>query len=202
MHRRWKLVVPALLLLVAVGCAEPPTAEIDAARQAHEAAKAAEAETYAPEDLARVADAQKRLDAELALQEEKFALMRSYDKAKELANEIKTTSEQAKANAARAREAARNAATQAIADTRSLLMQVEEMLAHAPTGKGTEADLAAMKADLEGAKMALDEAEGALQSGKFRDAEAGAKGARSTIESVQTAINDAIAARDASRKRR
>jgi hypothetical protein len=202
MLRSLKFVTPAVLLLAAFGCAKPPAAEVDAARQAVDAAKAAEAETYAPEDLARVQDAMKRLDAELAAQEERFALMRSYDKAKEIATEVQTTSDQAKANAASAREAARAAATQSIADTRALVLEVQDMLAKAPTGKGAEADLAALKADLEGAGLALDEADRALQAGKFRDAETGANAAKMTVEQVRSEIEAAIAARESARKRR
>ena len=88
--RKALLLTPVLLVaLVVVGCAKPPQAEIDAAKNAVQAAVSAEAGDYAGESLQEAQDAVAQLEQELKAQEEKFALFRSYKKASELANERK-----------------------------------------------------------------------------------------------------------------
>jgi hypothetical protein len=65
---------------LAAGCAEPPTARVDAAKQ-ELAALANEAATYASGAYATAEDAVEQLDAELVVQEASFALMRDYERA-------------------------------------------------------------------------------------------------------------------------
>ena len=74
---RGALIAIAVVAL-AVGCAKPPQAEIDAAKAALESARA-EASEYAPEAFSAAEDAMANLETELKTQEEKFALMRRYE---------------------------------------------------------------------------------------------------------------------------
>jgi hypothetical protein len=75
--------------LVCLGaCANPPQADIDAARAALEtAAKSADVVTYAPDSLRSAQEKMQALDAEVAFQGKRSALSRSYDAAKSLAHD-------------------------------------------------------------------------------------------------------------------
>jgi len=73
-----------VLAVVAVGCAKPPQQEIDAAQAALAGAQQAEAPRYAAESWDRAQQAMNAVNAELEAQNAKFALFRSYTKAKQL----------------------------------------------------------------------------------------------------------------------
>jgi len=194
--RKMLFAVPAVLVLAfMVGCAKPPQPAVDAANQAVEAAKAAEASDYAPDSLRAAEDAVASLNTELKAQEEKFALFRSYKKAEELAAAAKTAGEQAKTDADTNKEQAKQAATTAIEGLKTALADAKAMLEKAPRGKGTQADLEMMKADLAGVESAIAEAENSLNAGKYKDAQAKADAAMTTVTNTKTAVETAIAAK-------
>jgi len=194
--RKMLAVVPAVLVLAfMVGCAKPPQPAVDAANQAVEAAKAAEASDYAADSLRAAEDAVASLNTELKAQEEKFALFRSYKKAEELAAAAKAAGEQAKTDADTNKEQAKQAATTAIEGLKTALADAKAMLDKAPRGKGTQADLEMMKADLAGVESAIAEAENSLNAGKYKDAQAKADAAMTTVTNTKTAVETAIAAK-------
>ena len=97
------LIVPAVLLL-AVSCAKPPQAEIDAAHAALETASmSADVVTYAPDSLRDAQEKGAELDAELAAQARRSAISRTYDRTKTLAASCGETARKAVADAATAK---------------------------------------------------------------------------------------------------
>ena len=187
------LVMVLGLAVTMVGCGSAPTAEIDAAKAAIAAAGTAGAGEYAAASLKAAEDAQAALDAELKAQEGK--MFKSYDKAKQLAIDAKAAGEKAAADAAAGMEKAKADATQAIADAKTAVTEAEGLLAKAPKGKGSAADIAAMKTDLATAATAITEAEAALGNAKFLDATAKAESAKNAATTVKTAVEGAMAAK-------
>lgn len=181
------------IALTVAGCASPPKADIDAATAALEQATAAGAGEYAAASLQAVQDAKAALDAELTAQEGKW--FASYDKAKELATAAKAAGEKAVADAAAAKEQAKAEATTGIADAKTLLAEAQALLDKAPKGKGTAADLEAMKADLVNAGTAITEAEASLGAERFLDAKAKVEAAKAAATTVKDAIEAAAAAK-------
>jgi len=181
------------LAVTLVACATPPKADIDAAKTAISDAAAAGAAEYATDSLKAAQDAQAALDAELKAQEGTW--MKSFDKAKELATSAKAAGEKATTDATAGKEKAKADATQGIADAKAALTEAQAMLAKAPKGKGTAADLAAMKTDLETAATTITEAEAALGNVKYLDAKAKAESARTAAGTVKAAIEAAMAAK-------
>lgn len=187
------LVLVLGLALTVAGCGAPPKADLDAAKAALDSAVAAGAGEYASVSLKAAEDAQAALDAELKAQEGNW--FKSYTKAQGLAAAVKTAGEKAAVDAAAGKEIAKNEATAAIGDAKTLLTEAGALLAKAPKGKGTAADIEAMKTDLATATTAVTEAEGALSGGKFLDAKAKAESAKKTAGSVKTAVEAAMAAK-------
>lgn len=181
------------IALTVAGCASPPKADVDAAKAALEQATAAGAGEYATASLQAVQDAQAALDAELKAQEGKW--FASYDKAKELAAAAKAAGEKAVADAAAGKEQAKAEATTGIADAKTLLTEAQEALDKAPKGKGSAADIEAMKTDLANAGTAITEAEAALGAERFLDAKAKAESAKAAATTVKDAIEAAKAAK-------
>jgi len=181
------------LAVTVVGCGAPPTADIDAAKTAITAAGAAGAGEYAAPSLKAAEDAQAALDAELKAQDGKW--VKSYDKAKELAVAAKAAGEKAAADATAGKEKAKADATQAVTDAKAALAEAEGLLEKAPKGKGSAADIAAMKTDLATAATTIAEAETALGNEKCLDAKAKAESAKNAATTVKTAVETAIAAK-------
>jgi hypothetical protein len=175
-------------------CSKPPAEAIALAEEAQQGAIAAGAQDYAPEALNAVTEAKAALDAEIAAQGEKMSLTRSYKQAETLAAAYKTAADQATTAANAAKEQARNEATTLITESRTALEEVRALLASAPRGKGSRADLAALGADLDAAATGLTEAEDALTSQMYLDARSKASSARLIIDQVRSSIEQAQAA--------
>jgi len=180
------LVMAALL----VGCAKPPTAEMDAAKVAMESAVGAGAGTYAKDGLKNINDAWASAQDEVKKQEGK--LFKNYDNAKAIiakvtsdAAALKTETETKKAQAKLDAEAASTAAAAAVA-------QAEALLAQAPTGKGTKADIEAMKADLAGIKGSVAEIATLIASQEYFAATDKAKAISAKAADISAQVQAAI----------
>ena len=192
--RKMIWVLPVLLgLVVATGCAKPPQEAIDAAKAAVESAKSAGAADYASDQLQRAQTALADLESELKVQEDKF--FKSYTKANELAAAAKAAGEEAASAAATGKEAMKAEVVSMMDAAKTELAAVRDMLAKAPRGKGTQADLATLKADLDGVEAAFTEVQGMLDSGAVKDAMSRMEGLKSTLATVRSDIENAMAAK-------
>ena len=196
MYEKHKIVPLIAIALIAVACGSSvPQADVDAANAALETASADDASVYAPEAYTAAQDAKNALDAEMKAQAGSFSAFRSYTKATELAASAKSAAEKAGQEAAAGKEAARNDATTIIADARTTLTEARALLSKAPRGKGTQADLAALNADLLGAEMMLAQAETELGAGRYNEAKVKAEASKTASAGVATAVQGAMAAR-------
>lgn len=194
--RKALFLTPVLIVALAVvGCAKPPQAEIDAAKNAVQAAVTAEAGDYAGGSLQEAQDAVAQLDQELKAQEEKFALFRSYKKASELAAAAKSAGEKADADAQAGKQQAMDEAQSMMTEANTLVADVQTMLDKAPRGKGTQADLDMLKNDLAGVESSLADAQNSYNAGKYLDAKSKIQAAMGAANDVKTAIEQAMAAR-------
>lgn len=171
--------------LVLTGCATEPVEDIQAAESALEDARTAEAQAYAPDAWEAANDARARLDAELQAQKDRFGLLRSYDNAKNLAAEVKQAAQSASETAMQAKQQARDEATTLMAQAREEYARAQQALDRAPTGKGTQADLAALRADTSGIEPTLAEMQQAFDAQDYLTAKARATAA---IEASQRVI--------------
>ena len=174
--------------VLAAGCAEPPTARVDAAK-AQVAALAAEAQTYAPDAYRTAQAAVSQLDAEMVTQEGTFALTRSYDAAGELAGAVEAAAGDLAQAIEQGKQRAQSAASQAIADARSAAADArqsfESLLADDETPEDQQM---AFQADLDGVDAALGEADTLLAGDQWEAAEQEAESARQAAMGVGTAV--------------
>lgn len=190
------LQVGALAFVTTIAaCAKAPAEAIGMATQAEDAASAAGAVEYAPDAMHAVTEARAAMEAEVAAQDERMAIRRSYDRAEELAVAYQQAGERAAQAAADGRQAARTEATLMIEETKVMLTEVLTMLDTAPVGKGSHADLAAMRIDLEAAEAGLLGAETSMASEKFLEAKTGVTATRETVANVKAAVQQALAMR-------
>ena len=149
---------------------------------------------YAAASMKAVEDAQAALDAELKAQEGNW--LKSYTKAKELAAAAKTAGEKAAADAAAGKETAKNEATAAIGEVKTAAdrrpgaaRQGAEGQGHRGRHRGDEDrpdDRRARRSPRPRRRLA---------DGKFLDAKAKAESAKTTANTVKTAVEAAMAAK-------
>jgi len=200
--RKMFVVLPLIFgLALMVGCAKPPQLDIQAAKAAIDAAQAAGAADYAAASLQAAQGAQSSLDAELQAQEKKFALFRNYNNAKKLAADTKAAGDKAVADANAGKEQAKAEATQLIEQAKATHKEAGDMLANAPAGKGSKADLDAMKADLAGVETSIADADRAFGEGRYLEAKAKAMAARGAAEGVKAQVQQAIEMRKSRQKK-
>jgi hypothetical protein len=198
--RKIMAVLPFVFVVaLMVGCAKPPQDTISAAKSALDAAKPVASE-YAANSLQAAEDAQAALDAELKAQQDKFALFRSYKKTDELVADLKAKSDKAKSDGEAGKAQAKNDATTAINDATTAVNDAKAMLEKAPKGKGTAADLEAMKADLTAAESTINDANTAMSAEKYKDAKAKAEAAKASAGNVVSQIQAAMEAKKTAAK--
>jgi hypothetical protein len=146
-----------LVVFVLAGCAKQPTDDMNAAQKALEDLKAAGGEKYIPEESKKVADALAAAQEEIKTQDGKFFLTRSYDKAKQMLAQVITDSEKVKGDVAAKKEEAKNNALAAQEAATASVKEAAALLAKAPMGKGSRADIEALKGDLKGLEDGLPE---------------------------------------------
>ena len=161
----------AALLLVLTGCDSPPASELDAARQALDAARSAEADTYAPDEIGKASATLKEAEAEIAVQDESFALTRSYDQARELVSRATSEAEAATAAAGENKAEVKVQAEAANEAAQAAITNAQAMLRKAPRwGKGAREALAAMEGDVASSEAMQAGAQQAYEAGKYMDA--------------------------------
>ena len=148
----------ALILVtvfVFVGCAKQPTEEINAAKAAIDAVMAEGAQKFAAEDAKKLNDGMQAVQDELKVQEGKT--FKSYDKTKELLAKVKADADALKAALPAKKEEAKKNALAAQEAAKASVTEAKALLKKAPKGKGSKADIEALKADLKGIEDSLAE---------------------------------------------
>lgn len=189
-----------LTLVALVGCATAPTAEVNAANDAVESARLAAAPDYAPDEWAAVRDVQDRLQAELAAQADRNAFFRSYDAARDLAQETRDTAEAAAEAAVAGKARAREEALSLMTSARDAHAAALEAIAGSPKGKGTEADLASLRSDAQTIETTLAEMQSAYDTGDYIQAKVKAEAAIASSNRIVAETDDAKTRRAETRR--
>lgn len=190
MFKRVSLAVMALMLLALIGCSKAPEAEMQAAKTAMDAAKAAEAEQYAPDAYRIANDTMNAANAEKTTQDSKFALFRSYGKAKDMFVRAQALSQKASSDAATEKERVKQEVMGLMTQAKAAIDTATAVLAKAPRGKDTKAELELIKNDLDALTPASAQAEADFNAGKYLTA----KTEYETIIQKAKGITDEIAA--------
>lgn len=182
------LVFLLLATLAIVGCAQPPTDVIEAAR-ASVAAVEAEGTQYASSAYSSAQGAVQRMDAEVAAQAERFAMSRDYERATQLAGEAEAAAVAVTDAVEAEKQRLRGEATQAISDAESAIAEAREGLTEM-----SEEDAAAYLAELDEAEAAVAAAGEALASGDVSGAAGQAGSALQAASGVTSALAEMTAA--------
>jgi hypothetical protein len=183
--------------LVLAGCAQVPSADVDAAKHALDEARQAQASDYAPQSWTAAQDAQSKLDAELDAQGQRWSALRSYTVASQLAATAKHAAEQSRDEAMAGKEKAKTEASTMMAQARDEAAHAQAAVTTAPHGKGTEADLASLKSDATSIDTTLQEMQQAFDAGDYIGAKTKAQAAMDAAKRIEDEIAQAKAGRRA-----
>jgi hypothetical protein len=185
---RMKLVYIACLAAVLVlGCAKPPLAEMESAREAvFRAENDANAALYAAGSLARARDALRRMNEE--------ADSKRYDAARMHAAEAITAAEKAIVDG---RSGAGRAGDESASIISSLRPEIEETTRNVNGARYSQMalDYDALDRELTNAHADADRAEAGQAEGRYQEAADIARGVRSDLLSINQRVASAVSAR-------
>jgi hypothetical protein len=177
-----------ILLATASACSKMPADRMESARLAVQNARQAEGVEYAPEATAAAEKALADMEEETRIQNEKFAMIRSYGRANALAGVAESTGTAAAALAGEGKAKAREDAMAAIEGVKVSLEETRQLLAQAVTGKGTEADIEEMRGSLDDVESLLQEIDGDIAGEKYLAARRKVDMAVASLNSIQGAL--------------
>jgi hypothetical protein len=182
----------ALAAVLVVGCAKPPTDQMEAAEKAVQEAKQTGAATYAPDEYAKLEGTLAALKKEVGDQDGKFALFRDYGKAEQLAASTKADGERVKTDTSKKKDEAKAAALQAQQVAQAAVKDALDLVGQAPVGKDRAA-LEAIKTDAEALKASLNQVQIALDKEDYPSAQTQAKAIHDKSQAVSAEIRTALA---------
>lgn len=178
-----RLLLLALLVLV-TGCGEPPSKEMNQAQGAIEAAIAAGAETYAPNELAAAVEALRRSEQAVAERDYRTALSYAIDSREQATAAAKA--------AVTARARARGDVERQLAEASALLDEARERLGDADVAKLPRRTLQDARSSLDAAEKSLQEARTALNGDDYGAASKAVERATDRIHKTNEAIDQAL----------
>lgn len=184
------LVLAVAFVFMIAGCSSPPAQELDGAKASIKDAAGAGAEKYAPEDLKKLNDQVAAANDEIKAQEAKW--FKSYDKAKEMLVKAKADADALKPKIAAKKEEAKKNATAAQEAAKAAVEEAKGLLAKAPAGKESRADIEAMKGDVKGLEDGLTEVQTLVTSEDYLAAADKAKAISDKAAGVSGQVKQAM----------
>jgi uncharacterized membrane-anchored protein YhcB (DUF1043 family) len=156
------LVLGLLIVFLYAGCAKQPTQEMKEAEAAINSAFKEGASIYAAEELEKLKKDYDAVMDEVNTQSKK--LFKKYGNTKKMLAQVKADAETLKASIPTRKEQARNNAISALGEVQKAVEEAKTLLSEAPKGKGTRADIEALRADLKGLEDMLTEIRQLIES--------------------------------------
>ena len=185
-------VVLLLGLVVMVGCAKPPTQEMQAASAAVEKARSAEAEKYATPEFRALRDSLSAMTAEVERQKSRFFIVRSYKKATAMTQTVNSLAGQVEQKAIENKAQLKRESEELLAQAQAAVDSAVAALESAPVGKDTKADIEQLKADLAGLQASLPEVRNAHAQEDFTGAKSKSQGIVSGAENIKMQVQAAV----------
>lgn len=179
------------LVLLFTGCSKAPTQEMNTAKASIDALITEGADKYAPDDAKRVNDELTAAMDEVKAQDGK--LLKNYSKAKEMLAKAQTDADSVKQGLAAKKEEAKKNALSALEAAKSSVDNANGLIAKAPKGKGSKADIEALKSDVKGLEDSLPDVQKSIDGEDYVAAAQQATTIKEKADSVSEQVNQALA---------
>lgn len=188
--KRLVAILAGLVMVASLAaCGKQPVEQINATKAAVEAA-ATDGTVYAADDYNKVNASMTAAMEEVKVQDAKF--FKNYDKASQMLAQVKAEAESVKAKAEAEKERMKQKAIADLAAAQTAVTDAKAILEKAPKGKGSAADVMAMKADVAGMEAAMPEIQPMIDGGDYMGASAKAVAISEKAASVTAAVQEAI----------
>lgn len=181
-------VLGIIVMVFLVGCGKQPAEEINAAKSAVDAV-VAEGGKYAYEETKKLNDDLTAAMNEVKAQDSKT--FKNYSKAKEMLAKAKSDAETLKSGLTGKKEQARENALAAQNTAKAAIDEIKGLLATAPKGKGTAADIEALKGDVTGLGDSLKDVQSLIEKEDYVQAVAKAIAIEDQAIGVKNKISQA-----------
>ena len=188
---RESLLLSLMVVLLLCGCQKQPTEEITAAKASIDAAVSEGAQKFAADDLKKINDDMQAADQEIKAQDGKV-LFKDYAKAKELLAKVKADAESLKAALPEKKKEIKKKAEEAYEAAQATKNDAAALLAKAPRGKDSAADLGALKGDLKGVEDSLAEIKKSMESEDYQVVVEKSNAAKEKASAISGQIREAL----------
>lgn len=178
------------MVAILASCGKKPQVEIDATNAAIEAAKAAEANVYLPDEFTAVQDSMNVIMADIEAQEGK--LFKKFGDAKEKLASTSALANELASKVAGKKEEVKAEAETLLNDIKTVLAENSKLVPKLPRGKEGAAVIEQIKADLSNVDAAVAEAQTAYDNGAFMDALTKIKAAKAKADGLNEEIKEAL----------
>ena len=186
------MLLTLLLTLSSVGCAEPPTAAVEAAK-GRLSAVATEAMIYAPDEFGTAEDTVAELDTELETQAGRFALVRAYERTSELVTSVETAVDAVESAVGTEKQRLRSETNQLVTDAERAVTTAHDSIGAIPSEDLPEEQASAWDTELAGVETSLAETGRLLGVDQLIDARREADVALTAVSEVNTAVSALVA---------
>lgn len=186
-----QIVMVLVVAMVFIGCAKKPEMELNNAQAALTAAMEEGANKYAKDEAKALNDELQAALDEMKVQEGK--IFKNYDKTKEMLAKVNGEADALKAKIPAIKEQAKNDAQAAADAAKASIEEAKALLAKAPRGKGSRADIEMMKADVTGLEASLAEVQTLIDTEEYFLAADKANVIKTSAAGVIEAVNQAFA---------
>ena len=156
-----------IVMAFLAGCGKQPVEEINASKSAVDNV-VAEAGKYAPEEAKKLNDDLAAAMNEVQSQDSKT--FKNYSKAKEMLAKAKSDAETLKSGLTVKKEQAKENALASQNTAKAAIDEIKGLLAKAPKGKGTAADIEALKGDVTGLGDSLKDVQSLMEKEDYAQA--------------------------------
>jgi hypothetical protein len=159
------LLVSMVAATLLSACASQPTEELNAAKSAIDAVVSEGAEKYTPEQMQSINRKMEEALAEVKTQDS--YTFSNYSLAKFTLAQVKEDADALKGKLAQRKEELKVAASAALTEAQAALVEAKSLLDVAPQGKGSLADIEAMKSDVVGLQTELETVAPQIEAGEY-----------------------------------
>jgi len=191
-EKGYRLTVLLFTLSFIAGCSKAPTAAIEAAQTTLDEARAAGSTDYLADEDKAVNEKLNTALLEIETQESKMAPFRNYAAAEKLLVEAQDAGTKLQTATVQKKDQTKNDAVALHKAAGDAVLTAKTLLEQAPQGKGTEADLAALHADLSAVEESLPTVQQAIDNGDYLGAVSKARPLQEKADAVSNEVQQAI----------
>ena len=159
------LLMSTMAVVLLSACAEQPTQELAAAKSAIDSVVSEGAEKYMPNELESLN--RKMTDALAEIKTQQSYTFSNYSLAKFTLSQIQEDATALKGKMAQRKEELKTAASSALTEAQAAVAEAKSLLDNAPQGKGSMADIEAMKSDVAGLETQLQTVAPQIEAGEY-----------------------------------